>query len=266
MAYDNNYGFKTVKDNLDDSLNGKWPIFGFDVNDIKTAFRTTRIVDSSNHSFPNTGNTKPNYNYGVNLKQGMIKELITSYDHGYDFRPMGWYTITGTFSLKCKAQVAQTAAGPGGPSAGGNYTVDSTYYINQSNAPESLPPSFCSMDRYSPRPVTPTPSPNYPLSTTIGTSGSNAKLIVPPQYMFPSNYSGNEYSAYISVEIDDKKVYIYMNYAYYDSWATLWDDEGPQVGDLGSRVRMVADTSGSIYNVNVFLAPYSIEEMLPDEQ
>lgn len=261
MAYDNNYGFKTVKDNLDTSINGKWPIFGFDVNDIDNAFRTTRVVDSSSHNFPDTGNTKPNYNYGNNLKEGVIKELITSYDHGYDFRPMGYYTVGGTLNLKVKAQVDQTATGPAAGDAGGSYTVTNTY-PSSSYGEETLIPKM--NDFLSARGPSTSTYDNI-LYTTIGTANTN-KLVVPPNFYFPWEYLGNNRAAWISVEIDDKKVYIYMNYAYYDSWSTRFAEGDPQDGNVDSRVRMVADTSGSTFNVNVFLAPYSIEEMLPDEQ
>ena len=70
---------------------------------------------------------------------------------------------------------------------------------------------------------------------------------------------------YITVEIDKKYVNIYMNYRWYDQILRakavvnynqeLWYD-------VTNRTRMVAETTGSVFNVNVYLTPHKLEEMI----
>lgn len=257
MGLNNNYGIKTVGKGNQVALNGKWPILGFDVNNLATTFRTTRVIDSKVNDFYNTGNTKP-ASGGQNVKTGVTKVLLASYRHGYSYRPMGYYTITGTFNAKCKTQVAQTASGTEASAYGGTYTINSSPSISPTTPSVDL---FPKMNEFYMGSAMNTVG-AFNLVTTIGSS-NNANIVVPATSIFfgPGAIVGSydQIAAWVSVEMDNNNVYIYMNYTYYDIW---YRATAPGYFDIDSRVRMVADTSGSTYDVNVYLTPYKLEDLI----
>ena len=282
MGTNNNYGFKTVGRGHQVVLNGKWPIFGFDVGKVDSSFRTTRITDVSSHGYYNSGNTLPSTSllnpagFGVNEKSGVVRELVAKYEHGYDYRPMGYWTVSGTMNLQGKTTMTQTASGSESSWSGGSYgPIEATYRLGQYNQLLPLTPEINAMSL-----PTITTSGNlrnlYWLSATIG-SNSSCDVVIPSgnplygtyylEYADPGN---NQLGAWIDVEVDDKYVYIYMNYAWWDKWYRYaFRNSGGNIDtsifDIQWRVRSVAQTAGSTFDVTVYLAPYKIEEMILNE-
>ena len=277
MALDNNYGLKIMgKEGV--SLNGKWPIFGFDVENAKNAFRTTRVVDSSDNPYKvGSGVVTPSdgslvRGFGQDIKSGYEKVLIAKYEHGYDYRPSGYYTVTGTFNLDCKALITQLGSGSSYSTLfGGDFSRDGYRNLNVSGATDPLYPKMNSFYPY-----------EYGLSPTLYmmmiTYGVNSSLS--PDIVIPGGTSGNPFSgmangsvidsdgigAYVSVEIDTKYVYIYMNYAWYDTIMrqVYWNGSSmdKNVYDVQDRIKMVVNTAGSVFDVNVYLTPHKLEEMI----
>lgn len=280
MAINNNYGFKTLGKGRQVVINGKWPIFGFDVDRVAQSFRTTRVVDTTVHNYYNSGNTLPSTSslnpagFGVNERSGVVRELVTKYEHGYDYRPMGYWTVSGTMNLQGQTTMSQTASGSESSWSGGTYPspVERTYRLGQYNQELPLTPEIGKISL-----PTITTSGNlrnlYWLSATIG-SNNSCDLVIPSgnplygtyylEYADPGN---NQLGAWIDVEVDEKYVYVYMNYAWWDKWYRYafrnnYGNIDTSVFDIQWRVRSVAQTTGSVFDVNVYLTPYKIEEMI----
>ena len=281
MALNNNFGIKIVNRTGNDTvMNGKWPILGFDIDNIKQAFRTTRIVDTSDNQFYDSGNTLPdisslNFGYGENVKYGTVKKLAAKYEHGYTYAPMGYYTVTGNYVVRSKANLVQNASGTYSSSYGGSYDVSGYNNLSPTDSAtgdilypkmNSFNPNGYGVSQFA-----------YINGVSIGISARNPDLVVPSNNPFYRNYANDgevnlanpEIASKITVEVDEKYVYIYNNYRWYDTWRRYVFFDGsydPSLGDVSDRLKIVADTSGSVYEVNVYLTPYNIEEMILNEQ
>ena len=107
------YGFATYDEKTGrkaGSINSKWPIFGPRYKDIKRAFKTFHITDTKQYN-PNAMSASsvvlPPVEVGVEYEQFLINqyhasvresEPILTIPHGYGKRPLGYATISGTFS------------------------------------------------------------------------------------------------------------------------------------------------------------------------
>lgn len=265
MGLNNNYGIKTLDRNGDIALNGKWPIFGFDVNKINTTFRSTRIIDNKTNNFYSSGNMEPSYT-SQNILYGTVKELVTSYAHGYDFRPMGYYTITGTLNMSSAVIFNQKSSS----GYGGDYEIEGNEIICSSRALYPTINEFTPLGYYTSNPGSGGGFGTvvYNLGCSVGTASSNTIVLPSTNPNYPYTVNGivdyqdpKGMAAYISVEIDAENVYIYKNYRWYDEWSRYLI-----IGlDVSDRVRMVAQTTGSVFDVNVYLTPHKIEEMIINE-
>ena len=276
MAINNNYGCKILgQDGV--SLNGNWPIFGFDVQNSAQAFRTTRVVDSSTNSFYNSGIVAPTdaelFNgTGQTIKSGVVKKLITRYKHGYDYAPSGYYTISGSLSIDAQATVVQSGSGTYYTEFyGGDYTRNGTRDLNISGTTDPIYPRINGSYYYDEG----LSMGNYMIGISYGTNSAlNPDIVVPggtqgnPFVWFANNtvvdYDG--VGAFITVEIDSTYVNIYMNYRWYDTIFRKAYFDGVSLDktiyDVTNRVRLVAQTTGSVFNVNVYLTPHKLEEMI----
>lgn len=285
----NNYGFKIMgRDGV--SLNGKWPIFGFDVENIQGAFRTTRITDSSNNPFYNSGITPVSnsemtymqagdhtYGDGRKFLEGSVKKLMARYEHGYDYKPTGYYTISGLFRYSISYSITRTGSGDyyqefygGDGSWTGNFsktvsgTADQLYPTMNDFAPYGL--------------LTDQVANYYPLVATYGPRAASSPDILVQGGTRGDPFSGNGIlpignqavapAAFVTVEIDSKYVNIYMNYRWWDEIRRKNDffDPSPYpsqwIFEVSERYRLVAQTTGSVFDVNVYLTPHKLEEMI----
>lgn len=304
MAVSSSYGFKIMgEDGV--SLNGKWPIFGFDINNLENAFRTTRITDTSNNPYYNSGNTAPSdseltyrqdgdhrLGTGYKIKDGTVKKLITRYEHGYDYRPSGYFTITGTFRMSTSAIIEQIGSGDYYQEFyGGSFTRTGSRNNNTSMA--SYVALLPKMDEFKPYgwyddytvPGTPPGYGNagdYIMGVVYGTNSSlNPDIVIPGgtrgnPFSYTSNRSIGDITnlqnagmgSYISVEIDNKYVNIYKSYRWFDWYGRSNDFFNPSpypsqwIYDVTDHIRLVTQTTGSVFDVNVYLTPHKLEEMI----
>lgn len=278
----NNYGIKTIGKGRQVSLNGKWPILGFDINKIETAFRTTRINDSSVNDFYPSGNDIPAYSalnpagFGVNEMSGVVRKLVAKYEHGYSYRPMGYWTVSGTMNLQGRTTMIQNATGSESSWSGGSYgPLESTYRLGQYNQILPLTPEIGKISL-----PTITTSGNlrnlYWLSAAIGSNQSCDIVILSGNPVYGTYYleyadpGNNQLGAWIDVQVDEKYVYIYINHAWWDkcyryAFRTSGGTIDPNVFDVRWRLQSIAETTGSVFDVNVYLTPYKIEEMIINE-
>lgn len=288
MSLNNNYGFKIMGDD-ELSLNGKWPIFGVDIENISKDFRTTRIIDSSNNPFYNSGitpvsNNEMTYTHagdhtlgeGRKYLEGSVKKLITRYAHGYSYRPAGYYTITGSFMFKISYSITRTGSGEHYQEfyyGDGSWTGNVTKTVSGSSDPmyptinDFLPYGLTSTNTgdYYPLVISygPKATSSPDVLVTGGTRGDpfsgNGKLYIGNQVAAPS--------AFVTVEIDNTYVNIYMNYRWWDEIRRKNDyfDPSPYpaswIFEVSERYRLVAQTTGSVFDVNVYLTPHNLEEM-----
>ena len=300
MALNNNYGLKINDKDLSAVLNGKWPIFGFDVLNNAKAFRTTTIRDTSVNAFYNSGITAPTNNEltyntqtmdygslgvltmtwgnGKKQMQGVVKKLITRYEHGYDYIPSGYFTITGTYNLSVKAELIKTGSGTNYVTTFGANSTDSiTKSLNDTNESKILLPT---MNKFLPYNLAASAGVFYPMQITYSANVNlNPDLVVQGGTGgYPGigvglgtlYYTGSNLPAYVSVEIDARYVNIYMNYSWYDSitrvtYSATWNPPQPsQNADYDAQVRgrMVAQTTGSQFDVTVYLTPHKLQEMI----
>ena len=119
------YGFATKDQNGDNAINAKNPIFGFDMGHRPMAFKTFRFNDAKTYPIqtgnPATPNPQPvnSWDYAETQSSGEIIETLLKVKHGYNFRPVGYAVITGTWKISSRVQITQTQRAG---TWGGNYT------------------------------------------------------------------------------------------------------------------------------------------------
>lgn len=268
------YGFKTSDNNRATVLNAKNPIFGFDMRHKPRAFKTFHIVDTKTSpihtgsvSVPSIQTGTYSWAWNENIDASSVRELVARVKHGYDFRPVGYASISGTlkYSLNVRIQQTQVAG-----SYGGNYTKNLTA---QKGKPQLvLVPN-----------ISGTP---FASETGVGLFDATADLTAADfsgtvwPWTYPKNImTGQGYGpAYhpefgfdlvfcpkaIEVTIDDEYIYFYRNYIWSDTIRRVIykDGNGNITDDLRERVKVSEQFTGSEYNVTVYLCPFPLEELL----
>lgn len=265
------YGFATYDERTGKrvaKINSKYPVFGPKYADIKTAFRTTHISDTKTYSVrpnsvaiptPNLPFYGVNNYYGVGTNKGYIEELVAEYEHGYDFRPLGYATVTGNITNNLVGQLQQTATS-GGSSYGGNFTI----YLNRQWFDVELRPSAGEILAQTNGDIAPW---EYS-AVAVGNMSSNAGFKVPNSVLgvFLTQYNP---SATINlrdfgdippyrVEIDDKKVKIWK--------CVYWSEQVLRAKrpsfDIYHRKKLIENFAGTEIDVTVYLCPYKMEDLL----
>lgn len=327
MGLNNNYGFKTLdKDGV--VLNGKWPIFGFDIEKVADSWRTTRISDSSFNDwskpsdFPTTltppsdqdmtwtTTTDPTRGYVTTYgscektQNGVVRRLITQYKHGYNYRPSGYYTISGNLVLKADCVVEQYGTGTWKDRYGGSFHLFPTYSINYNKINScalypamndfipyakpgknsrdynggDLTPFYPNRYSLSMKLAISSNSTGYDITTPMGSWGNLFSLSQVPQTASDITASAwfnknDDLAAWVDVEIDNEYVKIYMNYRWYDYYIrdyehrSAYDWQGTHYDaetriDMIGNVQMITLTTGSNYDVTVYLTPHKLEDMI----
>lgn len=263
------YGFATKDQNGNTAINAKNPIFGFDMGHRPMAFKTFRFRDvktppihTGNVPTPNP-NPVDSWGYAQNADVGEVKELIKKVKHGYNFRPVGYATITGTWKISSRVQITQTQRAG---TWGGNYTK--TLIVDDRPSRDLVPNQF-----------------NFPWVADTSVSGNFPGSAVS---LNPEDFSGTIWSyeypkgvfcysepwgaegwfptqsdCPIWVEFDDEYIYFYRQWSWSDTirrckfvyGGTIYDD-------IQERVKASSSFSGSQFDVTVYLCPYPLKELL----
>lgn len=264
------YGFKTHDATNKVAINAKNPIFGFDMAHKPRAFKTFRITDAKTSPFHTASLYDPNptpsnsWGYAENSDWGYVKELVKKVKHGYNFRPVGYATITGSLNTEVRVQITQRQRAG---SYGGNYTLP---LIKSQYSSQELTPNMTGHIWF---PYTSYPSYAPPVATLTATDFANTTwayeypksvMTMPYGPLYDPDYINQFYLPDpISVEIDDEYIYFYRTY--------LWSDTirrakftygGSTSDDIQERVKVSTQYTGSVYNITVYLCPFPIEELL----
>lgn len=261
------YGFATKDQNGDNAINAKNPIFGFDMGHRPMAFKTFRFNDAKTYPIqtgsPATPNPQPvdSWGYDETQSSGEIVETLLKAKHGYNFRPVGYAVITGTWKISSRVQITQTQRAG---TWGGNYTKtlikDIQSYELTPNQFNHIWISDTGVSPMSGSMVTLTPT---DFSSTIWS------------YEYPKSVMtgmpwGSDYGMWalktddpIWVEFDDQYIYIKRKRSWTDCIRRCkftW--RGSTSDDIQERVKATAQFTGSQFDVTVYLCPFPLKELL----
>lgn len=268
-----NYGFKTMEKGGRVAINGKWPIFGVDINHSPAAFRTIRITDKKSNAL-RYGNTPlpsvdPNYLNDYQLVQeetyGEIKELVYRYEHGYDRKPVGYWTILGKLNFRTSGDLVgqEVSAEPSG-ALGGNYNASTNGTLTVFPLVPIMNGSFPgAYSDYGATPAIRVGAPSYM---------PNADMLIPDaaSSFYKGVYMLDGSEAGYTVEIDDKYVSIYRVNYWFDFRRRAYIHYRSDLGgghiyeftdDSNIRVRGVTQLEGSVVDVNIYLTPLEMEKL-----
>lgn len=261
------YGFATKDQNGDNAINAKNPIFGFDMGHRPMAFKTFRFNDAKTYPIqtgsPATPNPQPvdSWGYDETQSSGEIVETLLQVKHGYNFRPVGYAVITGTWKISSRVQITQTQRAG---TWGGNYTKTlikdiQSYELtpNQFNhiwiSSTGVTPMSGSMVTLTPTDFSSTIwSYEYPKSVMTGIPWGSEYGMLPLKDDDP-----------IWVEFDDQYIYIKRKRSWTDCIRRCkftW--RGSTSDDIQERVKATAQFTGSQFDVTVYLCPYPLKELL----
>lgn len=261
------YGFKTHDDTGKIAINAKNPIFGFDVGHKPRAFKTFRFTDAKTYAIQTGSTATPNptptdsWGYAQNVTSGEITETLLKVKHGYNFRPVGYAVITGTWKISSRVQITQTQRAG---SYGGNYTKT----LIKDIVSYELTPNPFNHIWVSSTGVSPSGGSMVSLTTT-DFSGTNWAYEYPKSIMTNMPYgSSSMWTPDVSddpvwVEFDDQYIYIKRKRSWSDTIRRckfVWSGTTDQ--DIQERVKATSQFTGSTFDVTVYLCPFPLKELL----
>lgn len=278
------YGFATYDEKNPKkrlgTINSKWPIFGPKYADIGRAFKTIHIIDTYTPSYK-TGAATPSIPsggyFGSTEKRWTEKQFIHQFEHGYNFRPIGYATFCGNLVINVKCTITQKEVITGNASScGGNFTLNGLAIQNISLLPDvrrQMKASYTSTAYSS----TEMAIGNYffGIQDSDGYGGGRSDIIVPDScisaikrdYTVAGRSAGDPSSPYI-VEIDEKYVKIYRNVFWLDFWLKWYDSYTSSSStynythSIDDRIKGATYYTGSDLDCTIYLAPYSMEDLL----
>lgn len=268
------YGFRTDDKKMATVLNAKNPIFGFDMRHSPRAFKTFHILDTKTSpvhtgsvSVPSVQVGTYSWGWAENIDGGVIRELVKKVKHGYNFRPVGYASISGkmVYSMNVRIQQTQVAG-----SYGGNYTKNlvKSDQANQLILDPNISGTPFSVNTGAGRFDGSTELSEQDFSGTIWSWNA-------PKYIMTGQPYGPEFHPELGIEfrgtpnslevkIDEEYIYFYRNYIWSDTIRRVIykDGNGNITDDLRERVKVSEQFTGSEYNVTVYLCPFPLEELL----
>lgn len=274
------YGFKTHDETGATAINAKHHIFGFDMAHTPRAFKTFHFTDAKEGELVDAGLAMPDtttmdpsgvgWGDGENTQWGAQTTLITKVEHGYNFRPVGYATITGTLNVQNRIKVTQTQIVATTEDFGGNYTYTT---VKQEKQGEQLSPNIKSKI-WIPYDTWPSFCGPYETLSSADFPNTTWNFPFPEQVMLnhPWGPLGDEdfmdkWSSPdpIHVEIDEKYIYFYRTNLWSDTkrrakFIDIFTRETTR--DLLEQVQIATEFVGSTYDVTVYLCPFSLEMLL----
>lgn len=272
------YGFATFDEKTgrnEMKINSKWPVFGPEYSKIAQQFKTIHLTDTASKTVQTASLSVPalTYNftgygtsydiwYGESIYTTYVDEEIYRYEHGFKFRPLGYYTIAGNLNKNIRVNLVQTNVA-GGANYGGNFTVNQV--LNKTGM--ALPVRNGMREATSGFAMLWDSSLVIPMSLNAGGTSSD-NVIIPDSCLgifssYPNttelhNDYGANYTPY-RVEIDGTYVRVIRR--------TAWGDHivraGYQNGNLNvrQRTKAIEDYAGTTLDITVYLIPYSMEDI-----
>lgn len=279
------YGFATYDEKNPKkrlgTINSKWPIFGPKYADIGRAFKTIHIVDTYTPNYK-TGAATPSIPsggyYGTTEKRWAEKQLIHQFEHGYNFRPVGYATFSGSLVINVKCTITQNEVITGNTSPyGGNFTLNGLATQTIPLLPDvrrQMKASYVSTT-YSPVELA---IGNYffGIDDSNGYGGYYRRDIIVPNscigaikrdYTVAGYYEGEPDAPY-KIEIDDKYVKIYRNVFWLDFWLKWYSSYTSSYSQynythsINDRIKGATYYTGSDIDCTIYLAPYSLEDLI----
>lgn len=311
------YGFKTVKNNKnggkDTAINAKFPMLGFDLSHRPYAYITFHITDTKDNPLPTAQNTPgytspslpavnslENLNWyftgvsasdrryvkgGANRTSGFVKELIYQFEHGYDFRPACYGTVTGKINRGVRTQAVgnMTSAPHNMPAPAGNFWINGRLSDGNWNKMASFE-TFTEPTRSSVlysymngMKSVDGGQMNYHdlhyllFAREVPTSSSESNAIKNTVYWLTNNYFSNSQAGEYpySFEVDNKYIKIYRTYYWGEAYGRIYFDETFWDGSYNwrqemkdyLRVKQVEELAGSEIDINIMMFPYQMEDL-----
>ena len=277
------YGFKTLDKTNAAVTNAKYPIFGFDMSHLPRAYKTFHITDAKTNPFVSGDVSVPSitptqalaWSYKDSSDYGSVRELVKKVKHGYNFRPVGYATISGTLRMSRAISIEQdeVAVSATFGTFGGDYSTTVNHALSFGGGTEGhIIPLFSGGFFVGEVPTTNTYfAPQYQLDTTdyAGTVFHDDILFWLKYYL--TNISTPNMMVefppdFIEVEIDDEYIYIYRKYWWSDTIRRVIQANSPVTGaflnDVREHIKIANQTTGSAFDVTVYLCPYPLEELL----
>lgn len=294
-AIKNNYGMATFDEKtgrVDMKINAKWPVFGPEYKNIASQFRTVHISDTKQFSvrtynqlpMPPTDKTWANgLRYGTATHIEEIVEEVARWEHGLGYKPMGYATFSGSISRQTRANVVQTS--PTGE-LGGNWTVNRVKVDTGEMLPDVRGPmavdigasgvayyfwdvnyvglTTLSDSIYWTGEWVQVPTQTIPLILDEGSYDLHNRIWGEVGLTDVWNFDANQKTCPYFVEFDEKYVTIYRRVFWGDHIVNVFD---PVYGSSASnnvtcRVKAIEDWAGSEVDVNVYIVPYKLEDLL----
>lgn len=279
------YGFATYDDKNSKKrlgvVNSKWPIFGPKYANISNSFKTIHINDTYVPTYK-TGAATPiipvgGY-YAYTDMRWHEKQLIHQFEHGYDFRPVGYAVFSGDLVVNVNCTITQTEVITGDVSpAGGSFTL---YGVATQNIPilpavkGQMKASYVSTG-YNPSELS---LGNYffGIQGVNGYGGVRGDIKVPndclsmikQDYVVANSNVGDGDVPYV-VEIDDKYVKIYRNVYWLDYWSKYYSSYYSEIlpeynytQSIDDRIKGATSYAGSSIDCTIYLAPYRMEDLI----
>lgn len=276
-----NYGFFTKDKQNKIAINAKYPTFGFDMAHKPRAFKTFRVRDnktspihSGDVSVPSVPTTTTGtWQQRSSIDSGTVRELVKKVKHGYNFRPVGYAVISGTWNASANVEITQNQVNATyGGDYGGDYTVTTTKTLQSDeilipNMSGKLYASFTTV--YVAPPMVTLHQSDF--SGTIFPFDA-FKTIICGYGTYGSIYGADPIShpefqglpPAIEVEIDDEYIYIYRTYWWSDELrrAAFVGGDHNIYDDVRERVKIATQYTGSVYDITVFLCPFPLDDLL----
>lgn len=272
------YGFATYDEKNPKkrlgTINSKWPIFGPKYTHIGRAFKTIHINDTYTPSYK-TGAATPvipsGRYYASTEKRWNEKQLVHQFEHGYNFRPVGYVVFSGNLvvNVKCTITQSETITGSADP-YGGNFTLDGMAIQNIPVLPSVKKQMVASyiQTSYSPSELE---LGNYffGIQGRSGYGGARGDIKVPDScisaikhdYVVANDRVNEGANPYV-VEIDEKYVKIYRNVYWLDHWLKYYSSYSSSTHSLDDRIKGATNYAGTSIDCTIYLAPYRMEDLL----
>lgn len=284
------YGFATYDDRNDKkrlgSINSKWPIFGPKYKDISRCFKTVHLVDTYTPGFKTADLPAPVIPSGdpwaYNDYRWHEKQLIHRFEHGYDKRPLGYAVFSGNLviNVDCTITQVETRVGERCPSYGGNFTLNGrnmseipilpsvSDQMKESILETSLAPNVPNIENYLFTIWSQEYTEYWGISPTITVPNNSVAVELQTYYVASNWITPDTIEKPYVVEIDDKYVNIYRNLYWLDfrsRWYSELSGYGPPYDytlDIYDRIKGATSFAGTTLDCTVYLAPYSMEDLL----